>query len=368
MHLAGEMLLDHLSREHLTTVEASRVRPQFVRLFSHLPVGSSRVGFNADRLLNRLWYYPRLLRRCRQQFELFHIIDHSYAQLVSELPAERTIVTCHDLDAFRCLIEPGLEPRPRFFRAVAQRILDGLRQAARVVCVSRAVRDQIVAHRLLPRERVVVIPNGVHPACSSLPDRLADAEAARLLALPDRDDTICLLHVGSTIPRKRIDLLLQIFADLRSRFPKARLVHAGGAFTRHQAKLIAQLRVDDAVQVLPFVNRPVLAAIYRRAALLLLPSESEGFGLPVIESLACGTPVVASDLPVLREVGGAAVIYRPLGDVAAWSEAAAAMLCERVERPGRWRARRLDGVAWASNFSWAEHTNRVVALYEELIS
>ena len=60
----------------------------------------------------------------------------------------------------------------------------------------------------------------------------------------------------------------------------------------------------DAVRVLPFVSPEVLAAVYRRAAMTLLPSESEGFGLPVLESLACGTPVVLSDIPVLREIGG----------------------------------------------------------------
>ena len=60
----------------------------------------------------------------------------------------------------------------------------------------------------------------------------------------------------------------------------------------------------DAIVVLPFVDRATLAAVYRRAALALLPSEREGFGLPLVEALACGTPVVASDIPVLREVGG----------------------------------------------------------------
>ncbi len=367
MDMVGEMLVDHISREHADSVQASRLCPKFVKLFSYAPSSLARVGFNADRLLNRLWYYPRLLRACREQFEVFHIVDHTYAQLVKELPAERTIVTCHDLDAFRSLIEPELEPRPRIFKAVAQRILDGLRSAQRVVCDSNAVRDEILAHRLLAPERLIVVPNGVHPACSALPDARADAEAERLLG-PAQGDAPCLLHVGTTVARKRIDLLLQIFTDLRRNFPSARLVRVGGDFTPEQSELVGRLGLGDSVRVLPFVSRAVLAAVYRRAAMLMLTSEREGFGLPMVEAMACGVPVVASDIPVLREVGRGAAAYCAVGDLSAWSATISHLLAERAERPEDWQHRRASGLSRASSFSWAEHTNRLVSLYRELVS
>ncbi len=87
----------------------------------------------------------------------------------------------------------------------------------------------------------------------------------------------------------------------------------------------------DAIATLPSsprdpADRATLAAVYRRAALAFQPSDAEGFGLPVAEALACGTPVLASDIPVLREVGGAAASYAPVGDADAWSEAALALL------------------------------------------
>ena len=63
-------------------------------------------------------------------FDLFHVVDHTYAQLVHALPADRTGVYCHDLDAFRCLLEPAADPRPRWFRALARRILTGMQKAA----------------------------------------------------------------------------------------------------------------------------------------------------------------------------------------------------------------------------------------------
>ena len=89
---------------------------------------------------------------------------------------------------------------------------------------------------------------------------------------------------------------------------------------------------------LPFVDRTTLAALYRRATLALLPSEREGFGLPLVESLACGTPVVASDIPALREVGGSAASYCPVADVSAWRDRILALVAERDKAPAEWRS------------------------------
>jgi len=365
MNLVGEMLLAQLRHDHAETFAVEQIRPPMRRRLTRAATTTGQL-FNLDRLLNRFRDYPRVVAARRAEFDLFHIVDHSYGQLVHQLPPERTIITCHDLDTFQCLLN-GTQPRRSFFfRAMTKQILAGLKRAARVTCDSQATRAELLAHGLIEPERAVVIHNGVHPACAPEADTEADAEAARLLG-PVQADAIEILHVGSVIPRKRIDVLLRVVAALRREFPRVRLVRVGGAFNAEQARLVAQLKLTDSVVVLPHLDRKVLAAVYRRAAIVLQPSEREGFGLPVVEAMACGTPVVASDLAVLREVGGTAAAYCPVGALSAWTETVTQLLSERSEQPQRWHERRVAGIAQAANFSWAEYARKMVAIYRQLL-
>lgn len=185
--------------------------------------------------------------------------------------------------------------------------------------------------------------------------------------LGPRGQRVEILHVGSTIPRKRIDVLIRVLAGVQGGDPDARLVRVGGPLTAEQRSLARDLGVADAIVSLPFLDRSTLAAVYRRSALLVLPSEREGFGLPVLESLACGTPVVASDIDALREVGGSAVTYCPVDRVDDWVAAVTALLQMRAQRPDDWRARRDAGIARANAFSWSRYTTEILSLYRRLL-
>ncbi len=359
MDLVADMLMSHLAAEHAGRVEATLVRPAMPRRAGRL----TNRGRSFDRVLARFLDYPRALGRVRGRFDAYHVVDHSYAHLVHALPAERTIVTCHDLDAFRSILEPRDERRSAPFRALARRILSGLRRAAHVACDSEATRSALVTQASFPESRLTVIPNGTDAGRYPEANAAADVEAARLLG-PRRP--VELLHVGSTIPRKRIDLLLDVFAGVRRRRPQARLTRVGGPFTAEQRVRARDLGIADAIQVLPFVDRATLAAVYRRSALALLTSDREGFGLPVVEALAIGTPMIVSDIPVLREVGGDAVTYEPVGAIERWVDAVVSLLGEREHEPERWEARRAAGRVRAADFSWSSYTSRVVELYEGL--
>jgi glycosyltransferase involved in cell wall biosynthesis len=358
MDLAAEMLLEHLRADQHAVVEALRVCPPMRRRFTRAPLfGKQGSAHNADRLLNRFWDYPRHLRRSSRGCDLFHVCDHSYAQLVHALPGTRTGVFCHDLDAFRCLLEPDVERRPLWFKAMAWRVLRGLQKAAVVFYSTSAVRREIDRHGLLDGSSLMQAPYGIAPEFTPEPAE-PDPAAGLVRTLGGAP---YLLHVGSCIPRKRIDVLLDAFAGARARFPGLRLVQVGGQWTPAQQEQLTRLGLASAVLQLRGLEREVVGALYRRAALVLLPSEAEGFGLPVIEALACGATVVASDLPVLREVGGVACVYRTPADVPLWVEAICRLLGDPAAAPDR-----LARFAQARRYSWAAHAQTIVDAYGKL--
>jgi len=351
MDLCADMLAEQLGAAEADRLALLDVCPPMRRRVQRLPgILRRRLAFNADRLLNRMWDYPRHVRKIVNDAELFHVADHSYAQLVHVLPAERAGVFCHDLDAFRCLLEPAREPRPRWFRAMARHILTGLQRAAVVFHSTRAVRDAILRHGIVDSARLVCAPYGFAPEFR--PEPVAGKSAAAPYVL----------HVGSCIPRKRIDVLLGVFARLRQLLPALRLVKVGGEWTAEQRTLLAQPGMADGIDHVTGIDRHKLAALYRQARLVMMPSEAEGFGLPVLEALACGAIVLASDLPVFREVGGDVACYAPTGNVEAWTARALEILSDPDKAP--LPSQRLK---WAERFTWRQHARTITDAYMELL-
>ena len=354
MELVGNMLYEQLGKNE--AVDPHRIRPA-------MKFRGERPG-RSTRLYARFMQYPKLVKKLASDFDVFHITDHSYAHLVHDLPPGRTLVTCHDLDTFRCLLEPDREPRSFAFRSMTRRILSGLQSAAHVTCDTAATRDGILVYGLVPPERLTVVHNGVHPALSPHSDSVADEELARKLG---RKAGRCseLLHVGSTISRKRIDVLLHVFAEVRKQKPDVRLLRVGPPFSPQQEALARSLGVRDHIDCLEHVTTRILGACYRRASVLLQPSESEGFGLPVIEAMACGTPVIASDIPSLREIGGDAAAYCAVAQVAGWCDKVVALLSCDERSKG---IIRLATLQQASFFTWTNYADHMLEIYEKVFA
>lgn len=219
------------------------------------------------------------------------------------------------------------------------------------------VRRQILRHGLVDPERLRQAPYGVAPefietgdASSALPSQVAELEG-----------TPYLLHVGSCIPRKRIDVLLDVFALVRRQFPGLRLVKVGAAWSHDQREQIDCLGLQQDIVPLSGLERSEVAALYRAASLVLLTSEAEGFGLPVMEAMACGSIVVASNLDSVREVGGDGVVYCPVADLPAWCSTVERLLRDPGAAPSPEHRRRQ-----ASRFTWAAHAQTILDAYTNL--
>lgn len=313
------------------------------------------------RYVNRYWDYARWLRSRSHDFDIFHVVDHSYAHLVHVLPAQRTLVTCHDTDAFMPLVDARVVPT-RLPKAVTRLILSGMRKAACVACDSTATFDELRQFDLADADRMTVVPLGVHPALLAEPDADSDAVIDAHVGVR-RNDVIELLHVGSCIKRKRIDVLLRVLHAVRSVEPRARLLKAGGTLTPEQVVLAQSLGVSDHIVQLPFLDVRSLAALYRRANAVLVTSEREGFGLPVVEALAAGVGVVATDIPVLREAGGTDASFAPLDDIDRWRDTLLQVL---REAPATQTARLARAESQSQRFRWSECADHMARLYRRV--
>jgi glycosyltransferase involved in cell wall biosynthesis len=363
MDLIADMLMDTLPTIANGDFRATRLCPAMVPRLSRLPfVGRAAQAHFGDRLTGRFWDYPRWLARRAREFDVFHIVDQSYAHLVRVLPAGRTIVTCHDLDAVQAALPSGNRLSP--VRLLAVPILNGLTRAAHVACVSHATKAELLATGRVDAARASVVYEGVHPSCVPDPPVGCDTSVGRDSSRPDRAPEI--LHVGSTIPRKRIDTLLEVFAGVRKHITDARLIRVGGSLTDQQRNLAQRLGVLDAMTEMPFMERPDLAALYRRASVVVLPSQREGFGLPLVEAMACGTPVVASAIPALQEIGGEAATYCAPGDVQAWTDAISNLLGERTADGIAWKERRQKALSTAARFNWSHYAEGMTELYRNI--
>jgi glycosyltransferase involved in cell wall biosynthesis len=278
--------------------------------------------------------FPRLLRRLRPSLTHFqHVIAPR-----SPRPA---VVTIHDLSFER---DPKLMgARDRFFFRTM--VPWSVRRAARVLAVSERTKHDLVERYRLHEDKIVVIPNGVDPVFT--PEG------------PGKDGAPYLLFVGALQPRKDPLVAIEALALTSAEF---RLILAGpdkGAGGEAR-RAVARLGLDGRVEFAGHVDKPELAALYRSAQCLVFPSRYEGFGLPIIEAMASGTPVVTTAAGAVPEVAGDAAILVEPGNPAA--------LAGGIERALADRERLIRaGLERAARFSWEETARLTLQVYRELV-
>lgn len=321
--------------------------------YSRLSNIIKRLVPNAYALRRRL-LQTRFERGCRQlRPALYH--EPSLWPLEFDGPM---VMTLHDLTHVHY---PYTQPSDRL-REIERLVASGLERAARVMTDSQFIADEVARHYSLPANKLVVAPLGHAPRFHP---RSADQLAATLntFGLRERGYLIC---VGTLEPRKNLQLALDGYLALpealRRHYPLLIAGMQGWGGEQLESSLRNAL-AGGQVRLLGYQPDRTLAELLAGARLLLFPSLYEGFGLPVLEAMASGTPVVLSNRASLPEVAGGAGLYIEPED----AQGCASALQHLIEDEADWQNRRETGLLRSNDFTWTRCAHITAATYRELL-
>ena len=270
----------------------------------------------------------------------------------------RTVVTFHDMTFF---LFPGMHTLSKryFFRLF---IHLSQRRATALIADSESTRQDAIRLAGVPPGKIHTTLLGITPDFHPESD-LAALEAVRQkYHLPER----FLLFVGLLEPRKNLPALLQAFAALPPQQPPVKLVVVGrqGWMYEQTLQLVHSLGLDDRVHFTGYVDQADMPRVYNLAEVAVYPSIYEGFGFPVLEAMASGTPVITSDVSSMPEIAGEAGVTLPPGDVPALTQAIQSLLSDPVERGRRSRL----GLERAAQFTWERCAAQTLDVYRQCLN
>lgn len=250
-------------------------------------------------------------------------------------------------------------------RQVLRLSLAGLKRFDWWITVSEFTRQSIIKHLGVDPNRVTAIYSGIDQSRFTPVEKPRSALAAGYPHI-SWGSTPLLLYVGSESPRKNFAALLNVVSQLRSQFPDLRLIKVGSAggeqFRRSTLQIIQSLGLEDSVTLIDSISESDLPLFYAAADIFVTASKLEGFGFPVLEAMACGTPVVCSDAGSLPEVAGdAAVILKP-DDIDGWCSA----IGELIDQRGKSDEMVARGLAQAAKFTWLATAQQTASIYRSL--
>ncbi|MBI5932040.1 MAG: glycosyltransferase family 4 protein [Chloroflexi bacterium] len=309
--------------------------------------------FNTDDPKRRIVWeqviQPLALRQIRP--DLYHAMAFVGPRLV---PCP-SVVTVYDLSFIR-YPEVLSGARRQYLQAFTQATCQ---RATRVIAISESTADDVVKLMGIPREKIDVAVPGVSDEFCPLPPDEIEA-FRREKNLPER----FFFFLGTLEPRKNLPMLLRAYAQLpKSDREAVHLILGGGKGWMYDEifATIEHYQLADTVHVPGFVDS--LVGWYNAAEALVYPTLFEGFGMPIVEAMACGTPVIASNTSSLPEAAGEAGVLLPPDDESAWTQALARMIHDSA-----WRAERSQrGRAWAANFTWERTALETVLSYQRVL-
>lgn len=362
-HIAG---LGRYTQELMTALLAVDSENEYLAFYNR--PGEARVDPPLDRLprlttnlATKPWRMSALLAhfaripqdRIFPGVDLFHATDH----LLPRLSRVRSVFTLHDL--VFCFYPQTHKPLNRWFLTLMMPRF--LRAADAVIAVSECTKRDAMQTYDLDEAKIKVIYEGVNPRFRrSSPDVISAVR--RKYGLPAR----YILSVGTIEPRKNLTSLLEAYVALRNEISQLKLVIVGKRGWLYEGffRRLRELGLENEVIFPGFVPDEDLPALYSATDLFVFPSLYEGFGLPVLEAMACGAPVVTSNTSSLPEVAGEAALLADANSVEALARAMRDVLDNRALRDDL-RAR---GPKQAAKFSWEKAARETLTIYTSLFT
>lgn len=310
------------------------------------------------RWLYRLWYRARLplpVQVFTGQIDLFHSPDFVLPPVRGRIP---TLLTVHDLSFIQY---------PETFPAALVNYLNNVvpasvTRASHILADSASTMRDLQSMWGVAAEKITVLYSGVNERFRPVTDEATTRQLRERYGLGERP---FVLAVGTVQPRKNYELLVRAFRPVAEQLPHSLVIAGGrGWLGEGLPATIERQGLGERVHLIGFVDDADLPALYSAAELLAFPSLYEGFGLPLLEAMACGTPVVSSNASSLPEVtaDGSAVLLSP-HDEAAWSATLLNVLTDEIARGRLIEA----GFARAQRFSWEAAARQLAELYGHLL-
>ena len=327
--------------------------------------GGGKTGGKMASRHARLLKYPGLIRS--HAGSVFHILDHSHANLALSTPPDATVLTCHDI--IPLLAAKGLVsmPHPALTRLTFPLRVMCMKRCRKIIAISESTKKTLIEVAGIPAEKIEVVYYGCNPAFGpepTAPGQTRSGERVEVLSrygIPEGAKVI--LHVATATRYKNTPAILEALRILKETAGNNTwLLRVGADFFEDEALLVERLGVGDRIRHAGRVfDDRLLAACYRAADVFVFPSLWEGFGWPVLEAMACGTPVVVSNVASLPEVAGSAGLSVPPRDYRALAGALDSVLSNPQERL------RLSAAAieQAGRFSWEACARGTLAVYEQ---
>lgn len=302
-----------------------------------------------------LWEQTQLTKLVQKiNIDLLHSLHYTRP---FQLPCA-SVVTFHDMTFF---LYPQLHTRARrVFFPTAMKI--SARRADAIISVSESTRKDAIRLLGIDPDRIITAHLGVDPSFQPIEDTVQLSQIAEKYGLPDH----FILYVGTIEPRKNLPLLIKAYRQLVAQGTEYKLVLAGnyGWMYEEVLTLIEDLDLSELIYLPGYVSQSELPLVYNLAELFVYPTIYEGFGLPVLEAMACGVPVITSRIASLPEIVADAGILIPVDDIEALSEAMRQVLLDDVLKQKLIH----DGLLQAKKFSWERTAELTWKVYLQVLA